>query len=146
MERHPFCVKPTQRNDRLKIAHIAADALAPIVRAHGRWHEPTIRCPAYFSLQYEDLQFLFAGPVQLLPVVPQKSWVFDIVSHELGKVLSVTWPPFELVSFRAGDWLDRLDPLVRKFRPDLPADWRFRRSRKAGEKTHLMNGPQLWGA
>jgi hypothetical protein len=115
--------QPRVRYDRMGIAAIAVSVLAPLTRMHGRWQEPTTRCPAYFELCSMGLNLLFMPSFRSSSLGSIPYCILDICDAS-GKVMSVRWRPLEVVSFRRGEWLDRLDLLVRGVRPEVPEDWR----------------------
>jgi len=125
-----YGLRPVTRYDRRHIAATAVTVLVPLTRTHGRWQEPTTRMPAYFGLSAAGLKIILTTPFRSPALGESHQGILDIWDDS-AKAMSVRWSPLEVVSFRRGEWLDRLDYLVRRARPDVPADWQFLQSHRA---------------
>lgn len=102
------------RYEKLATALSAIKLLAPIIRATGQHHPAGSSGPSHWVLDWHGHRLLLAERALLWPDDSALSSLLDIWPDTGPKLLSVRWQPLrpwvppEIVAFRAGDWIDRI--------------------------------------
>lgn len=95
-------------HNRRFIASLALEALVPLVDEKGQSYCGNGIHPSYRMLVTHGLKLVVAHGLLAHPHADHSSSSLDIWLMGAGKVLSLRWAPFEIVSFRGGDWTDLL--------------------------------------
>lgn len=108
-------------HNRRFIASLAVEALVPLVEQEGRLCYGNGVHPSYRMLVTHDLKMVVAHGLLADPRADHLCSSLDIWPLGRSKAFSLRWDPFDIVSFRSGDWINTLIEIALERGVDLNA-------------------------